>query len=84
LLISNTGIHYIHSSIKFNNLYIDDNCLYHIPKCVIYNSFSSYGIKNYKQEREKLDTIGEEAYYKEIDEICEKMYEESYNKIFSL
>jgi len=73
--IRSSDIHYVHSSIKYNKLFTSIYQLYHIPK---YRYDSLYAIKNYKQEKEKLDRIGEEAYYKEIDEICEKMYEESY------
>jgi len=71
LQIDYTDINYIHSSIKVNIFHSYENQLYyHIPK---YGFLPSKSIKNYKQEKEKLDTIGEEAYYKEIDEICEKM-----------
>jgi len=63
-----TGIHYIHSSIKINIFHSYDNQLYHIPKCVIYDGFSSYGIKNYEQEKEKLLKLGEKEYYKIVDE----------------
>jgi len=69
-----TDIHYIHSTTTITGeIYARNSQLYHIPKHG--KLYSTIIVKNYKQEKEKLDRIGEEAYYKEIDEICEKMYE---------
>jgi len=68
LQIDGSCIHYIHPSIKCNMLIACTNQLYHIPKSISGYRFDF--IKNYEQEKEKLDRMGEYAYYKEIEEIC--------------
>jgi len=82
LLIERSDIHYIHPSIKVKEFDLSSEQLYHIPKSfnITYsrrgavlqaNEIYQANIRNFRFEEEKRDRMGEYAYYKEIEEICD-------------